>query len=379
MEFKSLITNCANEVNDYFINNPEDKINLYDFIFEYIKDNPDEDLIQSGSDYDDEKIDSITREVIEQVKIYLETIFEEKYDINKRFECQLKKTEKKINAEEAAEPVVTDINEILSEEEINLLTKNGNEIIKDDVELLNIIYEKLKNSINDDYIAKCLVQIAQSYEMDSSVDNISKANKWENAARSCEVSLPKIACECYRKCAARYSIEHDHNEAASLYKKAYELTDQFESEYELKIGLIRNSRKEYELSGNSDEESQVYIMENELALQNSDGIERSILFCLKWLSNYGESPLYVAGWAILVILISAIIYYWFGIYSSHLESVIYDFPKSLYYSVVTFTTLGYGDFSPFGTYTRIFSAIEAVSGLLLTSFFLVSIYRKYTR
>ncbi len=52
--------------------------------------------------------------------------------------------------------------------------------------------------------------------------------------------------------------------------------------------------------------------------------------------------------------------------------------ECLYYSVVTFTTLGYGDFTPVGL-SRIFAAFEAFTGSFTLALFVVVFVKKMTR
>lgn len=77
------------------------------------------------------------------------------------------------------------------------------------------------------------------------------------------------------------------------------------------------------------------------------------LFC-----GYGEAPLRIVGISILMILCCAVLYAFTGLNyqgevkvfdeSAALEQNIDLLWSCLYYSVVTFTTLGYGDFAPIG-------------------------------
>ena len=52
-----------------------------------------------------------------------------------------------------------------------------------------------------------------------------------------------------------------------------------------------------------------------------------------------------------------------------------EFLEALYFSVVTFTSLGYGDISPLGI-SRFFAASEALLGVFMISLFVVVFTRK---
>ncbi|WP_085298960.1 ion channel [Cognaticolwellia mytili] len=107
------------------------------------------------------------------------------------------------------------------------------------------------------------------------------------------------------------------------------------------------------------------------------------LFC-----GYGEDPLRIVGISILLILFCAILYTFTGL-NYQGEHLAYDpiktpmdnfnfFLSSLYYSVVTFTTLGYGDFTPVGV-SRAIAAIEAFTGSFTIALFVVVFVKKMTR
>ncbi|ABZ75383.1 Ion transport 2 domain protein [Shewanella halifaxensis HAW-EB4] len=113
-------------------------------------------------------------------------------------------------------------------------------------------------------------------------------------------------------------------------------------------------------------------------------ISRAIdLFC-----GYGEAPLRVVGFSLVLILISAIMYFFSGLnYAGQLQvfSLSNDFVSNLllflnciYYSVVTFTTLGYGDFTPIG-FSRAIAAFEAFTGSFTIALFVVVFVKKMTR
>jgi len=107
------------------------------------------------------------------------------------------------------------------------------------------------------------------------------------------------------------------------------------------------------------------------------------LFC-----GYGEEPSRVIIFSLLTTLSFALLFFIFGITDGNttiqfsfanawLENL-QNFFYSLYFSVVTFTTLGYGDLAPFGL-TRAFAALEAFLGSFTLALFVVVFVKKMTR
>lgn len=107
------------------------------------------------------------------------------------------------------------------------------------------------------------------------------------------------------------------------------------------------------------------------------------IFC-----GYGEDPLRVVLFSWALIFFSAIFYYFFGLrfggefhifsLDQSLSENISFFFECLYYSVVTFTTLGYGDFIPIGV-SRAVAALEAFTGSFTIALFVVVFVKKMTR
>jgi hypothetical protein len=53
-----------------------------------------------------------------------------------------------------------------------------------------------------------------------------------------------------------------------------------------------------------------------------------------------------------------------------------DFSYCLYLSVITFTTLGYGDIHPMGAISKTFAMLEAFGGAFLIAVFAALYFRK---
>lgn len=122
------------------------------------------------------------------------------------------------------------------------------------------------------------------------------------------------------------------------------------------------------------------------------GIKR-FNYTISWiLCGYGEKPIYSLITSIEIIIIFGIIYMFTGInvdtqiidYSNFIKEGIYsdtlimDFTKSLYFSVTTFTTVGYGDITPIG-FSIFLSAIEMFLGLSMMGIWTASLAKKLTK
>jgi hypothetical protein len=162
--------------------------------------------------------------------------------------------------------------------------------------------------------------------------------------------------------------------------------DYFEQAEEVYRDLRKHSEQEgiFTLSGD--------LIQKELTMRRMQMPKYSLkritskmvdLFC-----GYGEAPLRIVGISMLLILVCAILYTFTGLnyqgdflaYSGRQSSSenFNFFLASLYYSVVTFTTLGYGDFTPVGI-SRAIAAFEAFTGSFTIALFVVVFVKKMTR
>lgn len=113
---------------------------------------------------------------------------------------------------------------------------------------------------------------------------------------------------------------------------------------------------------------------------------------LSWLvdlfSGYGEKPLNVVLFSLGLIFVCGLLYFLVGVRHGDLPlrlalergwlANLADLASCLYFSVVTFTTLGYGDITPHGL-ARPIAAFEAFAGSFTMALFVVVFVKKMTR
>lgn len=265
----------------------------------------------------------------------------------------------------------------LTEVEVALIHKDSALINYQDHKPLIALVNKLSNCKDKKLFSVCSTRLALSLDR-SRIPHNEKARHWETAAkRAKEVDIP--SSQLYEFAADYFGRDLGHRKSAELFEESATQAVAEKLDRDVIRRLYQEARRQFELSGNGSDAARIFIVENDYRLSESKGIEKLFLFSYKTLSAYGESPLRVGVAAMVVILGCSLLYWLGGIYSSSLNETINSFPTSLYFSVVTFTTLGYGDYSPASTFIRVVASAQALSGLLLTSLFLVTVVRKYSR
>lgn len=125
------------------------------------------------------------------------------------------------------------------------------------------------------------------------------------------------------------------------------------------------------------------------SLTGSDKLKSTIYWLL---CGYGERPTYALITSIEIIFAFAIFYMFTGLNMGGVDvsylgiflgefpnrNMIMDFMSSLYFSTVTFTTVGYGDITPVGVSTLL-SGIEMFLGLTMVGIWTATLARKITR
>ena len=117
-------------------------------------------------------------------------------------------------------------------------------------------------------------------------------------------------------------------------------------------------------------------------------LRRGFSYLVDILCGYGEKPENTVLFSLSLIIFSALGYFAFGVNNgteilkfnadTDMMNNTSTFMLTLYYSVVTFTTLGYGDITPFGI-SRLIAAFEAFIGSFTIALFVVVFVKRMTR
>ena len=169
-------------------------------------------------------------------------------------------------------------------------------------------------------------------------------------------------------------------------------------------GIYRRLKQSYQKYGDTSTAGKFYYQEMECKRKQLKGIDKHFWYLFyKTLCGYGEKPFRVIWASGFIILASSILFLYWGIellgsevsnlparlidYNLSLnfqwvimnyEKVIRDWLECLYTSVITFTTLGYGDVHPIG-FSRIVASVEAGFGIIMTALFIFVFTRKMLR
>ncbi|MCK4643679.1 two pore domain potassium channel family protein [bacterium] len=146
-----------------------------------------------------------------------------------------------------------------------------------------------------------------------------------------------------------------------------------------------------ERNGNNTGADTAYKKELEAKYNHEDQTKYQLrskaqIFCLRIIHFFMSNPLHniqawisIVLWNTLILLlfpnmvniIRARVWSWFEVGN--------DLIYRLYFSIITATTLGYGDVYPVSTWGRILTSIEAFLGMIFISMFIIALTRKYLR
>lgn len=166
--------------------------------------------------------------------------------------------------------------------------------------------------------------------------------------------------------------------------------------------LFRKAKIAWHREGNYVEEGKAHYQEMDYIRKQKNWFFRYFFDNIfhRLLHGYGEKPSRVILWAATIIAVCALLFMNFGIGETRLfgENLpTYNISKILfklynlsltdlanigryfYFSVVTFTTLGYGDLRPVHPISHLISSIEAFTGMFMMALFVLTFSRKWRR
>lgn len=169
---------------------------------------------------------------------------------------------------------------------------------------------------------------------------------------------------------------NEQENALDFYEQAEELYRELRQEYEV--------RRQFERAG-------IYFY-REMNMRRHQlplfSMKRLLSTTVELLCGYGEKPLRLVLFATFVIFGSAFLYFLLGVEGKGgvidlqmhigIKANLTYLWECLYFSIVTFTTLGYGDIVPIGI-SRVIAAIEALVGTFTIALFLVVFVKRMTR
>lgn len=91
------------------------------------------------------------------------------------------------------------------------------------------------------------------------------------------------------------------------------------------------------------------------------------IWCFLWwlFADCGRSLTRWAGWSCVFVCLYAVLYYHLGLRHFHLAYMTPSFVTALYYSIVTFTTLGFGDIAPITNFSAGIVCSEVILGYIM--------------
>jgi len=146
--------------------------------------------------------------------------------------------------------------------------------------------------------------------------------------------------------------------------------------------IYRNLKQNMQRQGNYTKAGKFYYREMEMKRKGTENKGKRIWFELyNLLAGYGEKPERTAISALVTILAFAFVYWSIGClrYPDNIHTALGKAASSIYFSFVTFTTLGLGDIHPSNNLGRSLVCCEAVIGAFLIALFVVVFARKMMR
>lgn len=189
-----------------------------------------------------------------------------------------------------------------------------------------------------------------------------------------------------------YAQNGDHYHAGVFFERAVESLRldpaPQEADADLRAHFLLAAQSHYERAGHSSRASEchykrmVFIRDQETSVGRLNPERSPLPWLRQWLLwglwGWGERPWRIVGWAGVLMVLFALVFWATGITPSEHLSNVEKFGNCLYMSCVTFATVGYGDYRPATALGKVAAATEGLLGILFTGLFLVTFVRKYS-
>jgi len=242
--------------------------------------------------------------------------------------------------------------------------------------------------VNSD-LYKANLEGAHCFKLNLSGSSLMKAN-FENAnlhfadLRGCNLLGAKF------KNAKLENVMWDHEVIQEQQAKVASTEEEEIDLYQQSEEIYRNLRKICEEDGLFETAGNFFQSEMKMRRKQmpKNSFKRIISKIVEFSCGYGELPFRIILLSLIIIAFFAVTFFLAGLVSNgevfsaftsnSRYELTYNFLNALYFSVVTFTTLGYGDILPLGI-SKFFAAIEALLGGFVLALFVVTFVKKMTR
>jgi len=146
--------------------------------------------------------------------------------------------------------------------------------------------------------------------------------------------------------------------------------------------IYRKLKQNMQLHGNYSKAGEFYYREMKMRRKGTETKKKRLwLELYRGLAGYGEKPERTAFSSIFTILIFALLYWIFEClqYPAQNLTLLHQIKYTVYFSFVTFTTLGLGDIHPVNDWGIVLICCEAIIGAFLIALFVVVFARKMMR
>lgn len=348
----------------------ENKVNGLEFLEDFVLEHRDEYF----EDLEFNDVDHFVSEEFDMFQKWLEQEQTHKVSVRQNGKWHSLGTEKKDSLKLKTEFGLTP-------DETSLLELEALAFHADKVDEFKRLYQKLASTNFHELKYKCAFRLSKCAELNREISENELIQFWINASDAArDASMLKESCDCKSKAAYHYVRISEHESAAILYEEAFDIVKNIDHEY--KMQLLKNARIQYQLFGNHEAASRVFTKEKKIEYSEATTSKKVALFLYRVSSSYGESPKTVLWNCFFVLLISTLIVFYMDITVKDEEAALHwlsYLARSAYYSVITFTTLGYGDFYPKTHWGQLVASLLALLGLVYSSLFMVAVVRKYSR